>query len=178
MPLLLPSQPLRNYYSLLISSLFLLPHIKALLCDVTGMHPIPPSFLYFCCIWHVNLLAGDSSNYNGHSTVAETLYMGLPCVTQPGDVVMCYWSLDAEMNCLRGINGQQSCCFTTSSRQQSERRGGAAPHTMLSCSTCHVALQVMPGEYEEVLAVVARGNANGRPNVSCRECIRFPWICK
>ena len=28
----------------------------------------------------------DSSDYNGHSTVAETLFVGLPCVTQPGDM--------------------------------------------------------------------------------------------
>ncbi len=78
---------------------FSFPHIfappftqshQALLCDVTGRHP---SSLHTACQWTRRQSSivtcntphpADSSNYNGHSTVAETLFMGLPCVTQPG----------------------------------------------------------------------------------------------
>jgi hypothetical protein len=89
--------------------------IKALLCDVTA----------------------DSSNYNGHSTVAETLYMGLPCVTQPG--------------------------VSMASR--------VAASLLLLGSRVSVGV-VMPGDYEQVLAEVAKGSAAGELNSRCLAAAR------
>ena len=40
-------------------------------------------------------------------------------------------------------------------------------------STSHVALQVMPGDYEEVLAKLARGNSNGKRSMD-REPVCVP----
>jgi hypothetical protein len=89
--------------------------IKALLCDVTA----------------------DSTNYNGHSTVAEMLYLGLPCVTQPG--------------------------LSMASR--------VAASLLLLGSRVSAGV-VMPGDYEQVLAELARGNAAAERSSRCLAAAR------
>lgn len=57
------------------------------LLSILTLHSYVITFHFDDVTFH-NIHPADSLDYNGHSTVAETLFMGLPCVTQPGDLTL------------------------------------------------------------------------------------------